>query len=143
MIKVILWDIDNTILDFDAAEKTALVKGFEEFKLGVFNKEMLKKYMGINRKLWQMLERGEITKPEVLVGRFEQFFQGYGISTEYAAAFNERYQELLGETICFHDDAYQIVKELKDKVLQCAASNGTKIAQSRKLKNPVWINYLI
>ena len=41
----------------------------------------------------------------------------------------------MGETICFHDDAYNIVKELKGKVLQCAASNGTKKAQTGKLKN--------
>lgn len=135
MFKVILWDIDNTLLSFDAAEKAALAKGFEEFGLGEFNEEMLKNYKEINHKLWQALERGEITKPEVLVGRFEKFFPMYGISTEYAQSFDLRYQELLGDTICFHDDAYQIVKDLKGQVLQCAASNGTKVAQVRKLKN--------
>lgn len=135
MIRVILWDIDNTILNFSAAEKDALNKEFEEFGLGEFNDEMLQRYIGINRKYWQALERGEITKPEVLVGRFEEFFSLYGLPVEKASAFNERYQELLGDTICFHDDAYNIVKELKGKVLQCAASNGTKVAQERKLKN--------
>lgn len=135
MIKVILWDIDNTLLDFDVAEKVALIKEFEEFGLGVFTDELLKQYMGINKALWQKLERGEITKPEVLVGRFEQFFGSNGISTEIAADFDKRYQELLGETVCFHDNAYEIVKELKGKVLQCAASNGTKRAQTGKLRN--------
>lgn len=135
MIRVILWDIDNTILSFDAAEKAALYKEFEEFELGEFNDEMLQCYMGINRKYWQALERGELTKPEVLVGRFEEFFKLYNLPLEKAPAFNERYQVLLGDTICFHDDAYNIVKGLKGKVLQCAASNGTKVAQVKKLKN--------
>ena len=135
MIRVILWDIDNTILSFDAAEKAALNKEFEEFELGEFNDEMLQRYVSINRKYWQALERGEITKPEVLVGRFEEFFKLYNLPVEKAAAFNERYQDLLGDTICFHDDAYNIVKDFKGKVLQCAASNGTKIAQTGKLKN--------
>jgi len=135
MIRVILWDIDNTILSFDAAEKAALNKEFEEFGFGAFNDEMLQCYMGINKKYWQALERGEITKPEVLVGRFEEFFKLYSLPVEKASAFNERYQDLLGDTICFHDDAYNIVKELKGKVLQCAASNGTKVAQVKKLKN--------
>ena len=62
MIRVILWDIDNTILSFDAAEKAALNKEFEEFELGEFNDEMLQCYVSINRKYWQALERGEITK---------------------------------------------------------------------------------
>lgn len=135
MIRVVLWDIDNTLLNFNAAEAVALKKEFEEFGFGEFSDEMLKCYMGINRKLWQALERGEITKPEVLVGRFEEFFALYRLPVDKAAAFNERYQELLGETICFNDDAYNIVKELKGKVLQCAASNGTKKAQTGKLKN--------
>lgn len=135
MIRVILWDIDNTILSFDAAEKAALNKEFEEFELGEFNDEMLQRYVSINRKYWQALERGEITKPEVLVGRFKEFFKLYNLPAEKAAAFNERYQDLLGDTICFHDDAYNIVKDFKGKVLQCAASNGTKVAQVKKLKN--------
>lgn len=135
MIRVILWDIDNTLLSFDAAEKVALNRDFEEFELGEFTDEMLQCYIGINRKYWQALERGEITRPEVLVGRFEEFFKIYNLPIEKAPAFNERYQELLGDTICFHDDAYNIVKDFKGKVLQCAASNGTKVAQIRKLKN--------
>lgn len=135
MIRVILWDIDNTLLSFDAAEKAALKKEFEEFELGEFTDEMLQHYMGINRKYWQALERGEMTKPEVLVGRFAEFFELYHLPVEKAVDFNERYQILLGDTICFHDDAYNIVKSLKGRVLQCAASNGTKVAQVRKLKN--------
>ena len=135
MIRVILWDIDNTLLSFDAAEKAALKKEFEEFELGEFTDEMLQRYIGINRKYWQALERGEMTKPEVLLGRFEEFFKVYNLPVENAPAFNERYQVLLGDTICFHDDAYNIIKGLKGKVLQCAASNGTKVAQVRKLKN--------
>lgn len=135
MIRVILWDIDNTLLSFSAAEKAALYKEFEEFELGEFNDEMLQCYIEINRKYWQALERGEMTKPEILVGRFEEFFKLYNLPVEKASAFNERYQVLLGDTICFHDDAYNIVRGLKGKILQCAASNGTKVAQVKKLKN--------
>lgn len=135
MIRVILWDIDNTLLNFNIAEEEALRKGFVEFGLGTFTDKMLKDYMDINKKLWQALERGEITKSKVLVGRFETFFRAYGLPIEKAAEFNERYQELLGETICFNDHADQIVEGLKGKVIQCAASNGTKKAQTGKLKN--------
>lgn len=135
MFKVILWDIDNTLLDFDKAEVAALNKGFEEFGLGEFTEEMLKEYMVINKRRWQMLERGEMEKKEVVEGRFVEFFEGRGLPTDIAVDFNNRYQVLLGETICFRDDAYNLVKDLKGKVLQCAASNGTKVAQTGKLKN--------
>lgn len=31
MIKYILWDIDNTLLSFDLAEKAAMTNGFSKF----------------------------------------------------------------------------------------------------------------
>lgn len=135
MIRVILWDIDNTLLSFSKAEVAAFSREFEEFGIGEFTEELLKDYSVINKRRWQALERGEMTKPEVTVGRFVEFFGLLGIDTSIAAAFDRRYQELLGEYIYFNDDAYEIIKDLKGKVLQCAASNGTKIAQTGKLKN--------
>ena len=74
MIKVVLWDIDGTLLDFEKAEKAAFYKCFEVVGLGTCNDEMLKRYSVINRKYWEKLEKNEITKPEVLVGRFFEFF---------------------------------------------------------------------
>ena len=135
MIRAIFWDLDNTLLDFDVAEKEALTTDFREFGLGELSDEMLAEYMKLNRRRWQMLERGEMDKQEVLEGRFREFFGLYGLRTDIAAAFNDRYQELLGETICFRDNSYELVKGLKGKYLQCMASNGTKKAQTGKLKN--------
>lgn len=48
---------------------------------------------------------GELTKPEVLVGRFREFFETEGLDVTAAPAFNERYQVCLGDTIVFRDDA--------------------------------------
>ena len=135
MIRAVLWDLDNTLLDFDVAEKEALTREFKEFGLGEFTDQMLKDYMVINRRRWQALERGEMEKQEVLEGRYREFFAFLGKDTSIAAAFNDRYQELLGETICFRDNSYELVKGMKGQVLQCMASNGTKKAQTGKLKN--------
>ena len=74
MIKVILWDIDATLLDFLAAEKAAIRFCFEKFGLGECTDEMLKRYSVINRRYWEMLEKGEMSKAEILVNRFKEFF---------------------------------------------------------------------
>lgn len=134
-IKVLLWDIDGTILNFEEAEKAAIRKGFQVFGLGECTDEMLKTYSGINKEYWKRLERGEMTKKEILVGRFFDFFEKYRLDTSAAPAFNEAYQVNLGDTICFYPNALEAVKELKGKILQCAVTNGTKVAQDRKLKN--------
>ena len=133
MIKTILWDIDGTILDFIRAEHAAIKKCFEVFQLGECTDEMIARYSKINKNYWERLERKEISKPELLVGRFQDFFAGENIITDCAEEFNKEYQVRLGDTIFFCDNSYELLKTLKGRVKQYAVTNGTKIAQDRKL----------
>lgn len=133
MIKVILWDIDGTLLNFHEAEKYAIRKCFSSFHLGECTDEMLARYSKINDKYWKMLERGEISKREVLHNRFEEFFRKEKIDFHDVTAFNEMYQVSLGDEIFFNDDSYELVKRLKGHVKQYAVTNGTYVAQERKL----------
>lgn len=133
MIKVILWDVDGTLLDFLKAEYEAIKTCFRIFGLGECTDEMVARYSEINKKYWEMLERKELTKPEVLVGRFREFFAKEKIRTDCAEDFNKEYQLRLGDTICFCDNSYELLKSLKGRVKQYAVTNGTKIAQNKKL----------
>lgn len=135
MIKAILWDIDGTLLNFEMSEKYAIRKCFEIYELGECTDEMLAQYSRINRKYWEKLERGELSKPEVLVGRFKEFFEIQGLPVEKAEPFNNEYQIRLGDKAFYNDDGKQLVKQLKEKgIKQYAVTNGTLIAQQRKLK---------
>ena len=133
MIRAVLWDVDGTLLDFQAAERAAVRTGFSRRGLGTCTDEMLRVYSRINLKYWEALERGEMTKPEILVNRFREFFALYGIDPDVAPAFNEDYQLDLGDTVVFRPGALETVTALQGRVLQCAVTNGTKIAQRRKL----------
>lgn len=134
MITTILWDVDATLLNFVAAEKAAIRALFQKYKLGECTDEMLARYSRINRTYWERLERKELTRNEVLVGRFLEFFEKEGLNTEVAADFNEDYQSSLGDTIVFNDNSYEIIKSLQGKVKQYVVSNGTITAQSKKLR---------
>ena len=129
----ILWDVDGTLLDFKAAEKAAVQALFREFGLGECTDEMVRHYSRINEVFWERLERNELTKPEILVGRFAQFFTEIGVPASLAPAFNDRYQLALGDTIVFRDDSINIVRSLRGKVKQYAVTNGTVAAQNKKL----------
>ncbi len=149
-MQVILWDVDGTILDFIAAEKAAIRMCFSEFYLGECSDEMIARYSVINKRYWERLELGEINKQEVLEGRFREFFRQEHIVSEEGViqtakgmiqtedelvqAFNAEYQIRLGDTICFIDDAYELIRELKGQVKQYAVTNGTRRAQERKLE---------
>lgn len=135
MIKVILWDIDGTLLSFKLAERAAIRACFEKFGLGEITDEMLAQYSQINAKYWKRLELGELTKPQVLRGRFEEFFAAYGLDTGCVDGFNAEYQVRLGETVVFNDNAKELVARFRGRVKQYAVTNGTLVAQRGKLKN--------
>ena len=136
MIRAILWDVDGTLLDFKAAEKAALNAAFQTFGLGSCDDARIARYSVLNDRWWKALERGEVTKPALLTGRFREFFAAEGLPFhgDYGA-FNDFYQIQLGETIVFRDGADRLVAGLKGTVAQYAVTNGTLTAQRRKLKN--------
>ena len=134
MIKTVLWDMDGTLLDFLADETAAIRSVFAEFGLGECTDAMLARYSAINVAFWERLERNELTRPQVLTGRFEQFFRECGIDTRLAPAFNDRYESTLGNTVVFCDDSLSVVKALKGRVKQYLVSNGTVAVQRKKLE---------
>ena len=52
MIKVILLDIDDTLLDFQGYVKESLREGFREFGLGEYNEGVYTTFTRINTVLW-------------------------------------------------------------------------------------------
>ena len=133
MIKAVLWDVDGTLLNFKKAQYEALYKCFNCFNEHL-DDEMVNVYDHINHGYWLMLEKGEIAKSELLVKRFVDFFDKYGIMID-PVEFNEMYQLELGNTYVFNDHGYETVKELKNRgIIQFAVTNGTKVAQNGKLK---------
>lgn len=134
MYRYLLWDIDGTVLNFLASEAYAIRNLFKKYNLGECSDEMLKMYSAINSKYWQMLENGKLTKNEILVARFREFFEIIGADTAIAEAFNRDYQPALGDHIEFIEGAKEALLSQKDKYILAAVTNGTKAAQEKKLR---------
>lgn len=133
-MKKILWDIDGTLLNFDLAETAAIYKCFEIFDLEKPTEDILDTYKNINNIYWQRLERSEVTRDEVLLGRFRDFFEAYGITTDIVKEFNHNYQVQLGKTYVFNPYGKEIVEKLSGKYDQYAVTNGSLTAQKGKLE---------
>lgn len=70
--RILLIDLDNTILDFTKTEREALVTTFANYGV-VLEEEEIRQYNRINDKCWKMLERGEVNKEELKRLRFTEF----------------------------------------------------------------------
>lgn len=130
-VKYLLWDIDGTLLNFELAEEAAIRTCFQDFSLGDCSDEMLNEYKIINKKYWQRLESGEISKKEVLEGRF---CESMVLMCPLFHGFNQAYQVCLGNMACFNQNAEETILTLRTKYLQYGATNGTITAQRIKLE---------
>lgn len=128
----LLWDVDGTLLDFDYSMRGALRKCF--YTVGKpLTEEMIRRYSQINDEYWKRLERGEVTKEELLAGRFRDFFAEYRLEGIDIEAFRKEFQIGLGQIYAYRDDALTLVKSLQGHYRQYVVTNGVTATQKSKL----------
>ena len=130
--KFLLFDLDHTLLDFDTAEDIALTQFLKE--QGVTEIQTYKDYyIPMNKGLWQDLERGKITKPELVNTRFSRLFAHFGIEKDGAelALLYQQYIAQQGQT-------YSGASELLDSLTAAdyeiyGATNGITAIQTGRM----------
>ena len=131
MIEFLFLDLDDTILDFHKAERIAINKTLSSFGLEP-TEEVLSRYHVINKAHWEMLERGELTRPEVLWKRFEVLFREFGMDVDPHACA-ARYMINLSIGHYFLPQAEETVEYLSKRYRLFLASNGNASVQKGRM----------
>lgn len=128
----LLFDLDDTLLDFSAAEKHALPKLFAAhgFTLTDENKAI---YKQINGALWGALEQGLVTREELMATRFAKTFRVLGKQVD-GVAVDREYRDYLTESKVFVPDAFEIIQQLSKQYDLYITSNGISDTQHRRLE---------
>ncbi len=132
--KYILWDIDDTLIDFKSSEKVTLKMCFKQFGVDLRDEDV-QIYSQINHNYWELLVQGKIEKAIMLNRRFEDFVERLDLNGIDCEEMNSLYQVKLGEYAVMIDDAIHVCEQLKKSKKQYAVTNGTAIAQNKKLSN--------
>lgn len=132
--KFLLFDLDNTLLDFDLAEDIALTTLLKE--QNVENIEEYKKYYSpMNKNLWHKLDLKEITREYLVNNRFKMLFENFGVDVD-GVSLAKRYEQLLGEQGVEIKGASELLYELKKAGYEIyAATNGLTTIQNSRLAN--------
>ena len=133
MIREVFLDLDETILDFQKGERQAIEKTLE--LIGIPKREsIINRYMEINVASWRALERREMTRDQVLYGRFEKLFKELSI-TEDAVKTQRIYQELLSKEHDFIPGGEELLQELSksEKYRLYIATNGIPEVQRPRI----------
>ena len=132
MIKFLFLDLDDTILDFKKAEAIAIRKTMGQYGLEPTD-ELAARYSAVNERHWKALERGEMTREQVVTNRFAVFFGEQGIAVD-APAVAKTYETFLSQGHFFLPGAEETVKQkLYGKYKLYLASNGTAVVQKGRM----------
>jgi 2-haloacid dehalogenase len=133
VIRNVLFDLDDTLLDFHRAEAEAIRHTLREFGINPTD-ETVALYSKINRSCWAKLETGEYTREEVLHRRFDILFQTLGVEGD-AHETQKLYEYRLSLGAYYLDGAEDLLDELFGKYRLYLATNGIVNVQSRRIKD--------
>lgn len=131
MIEFLLLDLDDTILDFHKAERIAISKTIRDFGVEP-TEELLDRYHEINKWHWEQLELGNMTRAQVLEGRFVMLFGELGMEVD-ATAVARTYEHNLSIGHYFLPGAEEALDVLHKKYRLFLASNGTASVQKGRM----------
>ena len=128
--KILLFDADSTLLDFKKCEHEAVIDCLNYAKLPVSD-QVIQKYSEINDGYWKMLERGEITKKELMVARWASLLDYYGFKTD-AKEIAELYPIRLADKSHLIDGSEELCASLYGKYKMYIVTNGFKSVQQKR-----------
>lgn len=130
-MKYLLFDIDGTILDFDACEKEAFKLAFKEHDLD-FSDEILAFYHKTNASLWEKHNKGLITREKLSIERFDILFEKYGLNCD-SFAFAKTFRKYLDTFHFYIDGAKELLEDLKERYELYAVTNGVASTQHTRI----------
>ena len=128
----LLFDLDDTLLDFGAAERMALPKLFEAHGFSL-TPEINDVYHEINAGLWKALEEGKITREQLMETRFAKTFEQFGRKVN-GRELDAEYRSYLTDSKVFVEGAFEVIKQLAPKYELYITSNGVSETQSKRLE---------
>lgn len=132
----VLFDADNTLLDFTRSEHDALYDCLVARGLP-HDEHIIARYAAINDAYWKMLERGEIHREALRIQRFATFAEEFGFDCEPRALADE-YMAMLCTKSYLMEGALELCQALYGKCRLYLITNGnTKVQKDRFDPSPL------
>lgn len=141
-VRALLFDVDDTLMDFHRCSVEAVKEGFEEIGLPP-DMDRIERYTRFNEGLWRRLERGEMDRRTLLSTRWKLFFEQEGVDLQHmsgkaseavdAGAFEEIYRRHLGSQHYLIEGADKLLAALSKKYRLYIVTNGVQATQKSRI----------
>ena len=137
----ILFDADNTLLNFDAAENKALAETLVNYGIEP-DAETVQTYRTINEELWRQLEKGQIRREKLFSERFSRFLKAINAAGD-GVEMNRFYLEQLStHPDLMSPEVLDVLRELSEVATLAIVSNGAQKVQTRRLAESGVMNFM-
>lgn len=132
-------DADNTLFDFNRAERAALREALRANGYRHFSEDIFLRYHDINEELWKLFERGRISQEDLRIERFRRLlaYLPRPHHLRWSAdpvKIGERYIEALSEKGYLLPHTRRVLRSLCSRAPLLLLSNGIASVQRRRIK---------
>ena len=125
MITTLLFDLDETLLDFHKAEENAIKQTLLQLNIEPTPKT-LALYSAINDSLWKLLEQGKRTREQLVIERFALLFAE--LKEDRSSAFAQSiYQDQLSQQAFLLPGARELLAQLQVRGVDLDASGLSRL----------------
>ena len=128
----LLIDADNTLLDFNLAERLSITATCEKFGIEP-DENKAELYSKINLSLWKRHEKGEVTKEEIKLFRFMEFIKAVGSSAD-PREMGRYYETTLATRGYLLEGAVGFLKSIRPYYKTYIVTNGLAAVQHSRLE---------
>ena len=127
----LLFDLDDTLLDFEKAEEKAFFKTLKENNINIIG-NMFEKYKIINKALWKNYEMGLIDQADLMIQRYKELFEIYNINND-EEYINECYLKNLMFGNFTINGAKEFLSDIKNQCKVYVVTNGKSSTQRKRI----------
>jgi len=135
--KWLLFDADNTLMDFDYASRLAMELTFKHFGLYLTD-DNYKVYKTVNHQVWSAFEKGEIDAVTLRSQRFQLLFEWLNINPAAPKEFSDLYLDNLSQHNAPYDGVEDLLNNLKEDFRISIITNGLKEVQRPNYNRRKW-----
>ncbi len=131
----LLFDLDNTLLDYDHAEEDALLATFSAYDLDIHFDEIREIYAKINASYWRAFEEKKTTIQELKTARFRDLIHSLSYLNHIDPFIcSESYLDHLSKQVHLMPGALELLESLHGKYNLCLVTNGISRVQHSRIR---------
>ena len=128
----LLFDFDNTLVDFTNTSKNALCQSFRDFDT-TCTEAIHEVYKAVNHQVWTAFERGEMSAERLRIERFELLFEAIDLAPASPQIFSKRFLDNLVQLSEAYEGVPGLLQNLGQRYHLGVITNGLKEVQRPRL----------